>query len=83
MRKLLIASAITNLALRLMFVVLNTKLIAPTTPAMSVTGPERQFAFFVLAAGEEGFALIFLIGSYFLHIEGRRHSATKQLTLIL
>lgn len=49
-----------------MFVVLNAKLIAPTAPATSVTGPERQFAFSVLAAGEEGFALIFLIGCYFL-----------------
>ena len=60
MRNQMMVSAIINLALRFMLVVLNAKLIAPPTPVMSVTGPERQFAFSVLAAGEEGLAVIFL-----------------------
>jgi len=60
MRPQMMVSAITNLALRFMLVVLNAKLIAPTTPAVSVTGPERQFAFSVHAAGEEGLAVILL-----------------------
>lgn len=60
MRTQMMVSAIINLALRFMLVVLNVKLIAPTTPAISVTGPEKQFAFSVLAAGKEGFAVIFL-----------------------
>lgn len=54
------ASATTSLALRFMLVVINAKLGAATAPAMSVTGPERQFAFSPLAAGEEGLAVIFL-----------------------
>lgn len=56
----MMVSAITNLSLRFMLVVLNAKLIAPTAPAMSATGPERQFAFSLLAAGEEGMAAVFL-----------------------
>lgn len=58
MRTQMMVSAIINLALRFMLVVLNVKLVAPTTPAMS--GPEKQFAFSVLAAGKEGFPVIFL-----------------------
>lgn len=59
MRTQIMVSATTNLAPRFMLVVLNAELIAPTIPAMSVTGTE-QFAFSVLAAGEEGLAVIFL-----------------------
>lgn len=48
------------MALRFTLVILNAKLVAPTSPVMSVRGPERQFAFSVLAAREEGLAVTFL-----------------------
>lgn len=49
----MMVSAIINLAPRFMLVVLNAKLVVPTTPAMSATGPEGQLAFSVLAAGKD------------------------------
>lgn len=53
-------SASRNMALRFKLVTLNAELVVPTSPVMSVRGPERQFASSVLTARREGLAVIFL-----------------------